>query len=241
MTDDRPGDEDLSAQSFSSDEERGEHEWLIARETNPNAPPPSPETAQCYAHLEALLGNLTAGETDEHRQAQILESAIVAAAKAPPQTPTLVPWWRRPAIRWAMTGGGVLAAAAIFLVCLYPFNVPGPSSSLVALPFTIVHSGTSRADPKEAVHGDNLVAPLPRGAYDLRLYNPDGALVARCPNGPACAQTADGSQIDLELDAVGTYYLILAAGTTQLPLDSTMSDFITRAGSSAPLQRIKVH
>jgi hypothetical protein len=223
MTDERQGDDDYSNPTFDSDAERAEHEWLIAREANPDAVPPSPEVAQCYAHLESLLSSLPAPADDAHWQEALLKRA---AERGDSPSPARRPWRRRPEVY--ATAGAIFAVAAILLIFLYPRKPTIDPDAAIALAYTITHSGTQRADPKDAAIHDSFESRLPRGDNDLRIYRPDGSLAARCPEGPGCTTTAGGSQLHVQLDLPGRYSVFLVVGTTKIPIDGTKSEFLER-------------
>lgn len=227
MTDERQGDDDFANPTFDSDAERAEHEWLIAREANPDAPPPSSEVAQRYAHLESLLSSLPPPTPDPADDAQWQEALLCRAAEraASPPTPIRRAWTRRP-VTYGAVGVG-LAAAAILLIFLYPRKPTGDLDT-VALAYTVTHAGTQRAAPQDAALHDYFESQIPNGEHDLRLYRPDGTLAARCPGGPGCTTTSSGSQLRVQLDLPGRYSVFLVIGTTKLPVEGTKSEFLER-------------
>src|SRR5258705_1365671 len=105
--------------------------------------------------------------------------------------------------------GGALAAAAADAVRLLR---PRPRGG--ELEVAILHVDKTRGDPREVVVGDRLVARArPRGAGDLRVFRSGGTLVARCPDGPGCTESADGEHaIEITLDAPVQYQVILVVG-----------------------------
>jgi hypothetical protein len=221
MTSNGRNDDDVSEPEVDAGA-RAEHAWLIAREADPAAPPPSAKVAAEYAQLEAMLGDVAIDDHDQSWRAEVLRRAH--ALSAPRR------WWRRPAARWALVGA---AAAMIALVVLA--LRPPPSTQLA---FHIVPADTHRADPNQAVVGDRFVASLPRGGHDLRLFRPDGHLVAYCPGGPGCS----GTELAVKLDAVGMYYLYLVTGNVEIPFDATMSDFADHAANAhVQMRSFSVH
>ena len=88
------GDDDLVDAPFADDAERAEADWLLAREINPAARPPSAKIANEYAELEDLLGNLPEGPPDDSWHDAVSRIASSSA-------PSVRPWWRRAAARWA--------------------------------------------------------------------------------------------------------------------------------------------
>lgn len=193
-------------------EKRAELEWLLARERDPAAPPPSPEVAAEYAELEDLLASLPSGDSDQSWQDEVFRAAA-ALARSPR------PWWRTTAFRWAM-GGAIATAAAVAVWLLIP-RAP-------ALEIAVRHTSTTRSADRagavgrasdEAVIGDQLVVTArPREAGDLRVYRSGRTLVARCPNDPRCRSGAHGElTIEIPLDAPVPYQVILVDGANIAP------------------------
>jgi len=123
--------DDLTDQAYSDADERAESAWLLARERDPAALPPSARIASDYAELEELLEDLPAGPTDERWQDEVLQ-----AVRSAPRAPQLR--WYGSLLRWLL-GGGLVAAAALSLLALF-LRVP------TELDVAIRHSdATSRA------------------------------------------------------------------------------------------------
>jgi hypothetical protein len=192
---------------------RAESEWLLARETDPSAPAPSPEIAADYAELEALLGSLPSGCTGERWQEEVLRAASALPSR---------PWWRTPVFKWVTTGA--LATAASVVVWRLLPRTPD-------LEVRFRHTSTTRSTPGEHVIGDHLVITArPREAGDLRVYRSDGALVGRCPHGPGCKAGAHGVQtIDITLDAPVQYQVILVDGVSDAPPDGSIDAYLAAA------------
>jgi hypothetical protein len=206
-------------------EERAESAWLLAREHDPLAPPPSPAIARDYEEIESLLGALPAEPSDDSWHDEVL----LAAASATPSRP----WWRRRAYQGAM-GGGLIAAAAAGVMVLRP-SVSGTSADELEL--TILHQGQARGDSRSAALGDHaIVRARPRGAgelrsaSELRVYRADGALVAGCPEGPGCIAAAPGEHaLEVALDAPVQYYVVLAVGVADRLPDGPMNAYLDAA------------
>jgi hypothetical protein len=103
-----------------------------------------------------------------------------------------------------------------------------------ALEVAVCHVGATRGDPDEAVVGDHLVVTArPREAGDLRVYRSDGALVARCPDGPGCRGGSDGAQtLEITLDAPVQYQVILVDGVSAALPDGAMDAYVSAASAA---------
>jgi len=225
--------DDLADAPFLDDAERAESEWLFARENDPLAPAPSAKIASDYAEIEDLLGTLPSGVSDERWHHEVLRAASSSASPSRPG-------WRRTAVRWAMGGAFVAAAAVAVLVLI-------PRAPAAELEVAIRHGDPTRGDVKEVVVGDHLVVTArPREAGDLRVYRSDGTLVARCPHGPACAPSAQGEYtIELTLDAPVQYQVILVVGMGDALTSGTIDAYLDAAGAASArivrYQPIDVH
>lgn len=210
---------DLAHAPFLDEAERAEAAWLRARDHDPTAPAPSPAIARGHAELEDLLGELPPDASDERWQDEV--SRLAASSVAPARPPQ-----RRRVYRWAL-GGTLVAAAAVAAVVLRPRPRPRAGELEVA----IRPGDPARGDSREAVVGDRLVIRArPRGAGDLRVYRADGALVARCPDGPGCTTPAHGEHaIDVRLDAPVQYHVILVDGLTGDLPGRTMDAYLDAA------------
>jgi hypothetical protein len=205
-----PVDDDLVAPPADEDE-RAEAEWLLARERDPAAPPPSPEIAREYAELEDLLANLPMGARDQSWHAEVLR----AAASTSPAT--RLPWWRRTTRTWTIAAA-VASAAIIVGVVVLPRDPDRPREELAV---RVIQVALARSGPADVVPGDRAVVTAnPSGALaDLRIYRRNGTLVARCPPaGPLCRSSPDGGYtIELTLDEIGTYEAVLVLGMANAP------------------------
>jgi len=203
--------------TFSDDDAaRAESAWLLARENDPSAPPPSPEIAADYAELEDLLASLPSAPPDDHWKDQVLWAA---RALSPRQR------WRTTIFSWIL-GGGLAAAAAAIVWMLLP-HAP-------ELAVAVRHLRKTRGRLGDVVVGDQLVVTVrPQTVGDLRVYRLDrseGALVARCPNGPGCTGGSHGEQtLELTLDAPVQYQVIFVDGATDDPPDGTKDAYLEAA------------
>jgi hypothetical protein len=215
---------DIIDDLFLDDEQRAEARWLLAREHDPDAPPPSLEVAADYDELEDLLGNLPSSAPDEGWKDEVFR-AIAAAQRSPPMPPppTTWPWWRTPASRWVLTDAMAMTMAVLLLLQRAPM-----------LDITIRHLSASRGAPGEVAVGDHLVVTArPRQAGDLRIYRSDGSLVARCPHGPACTTGYDGAlTLEVTLDVTAKYHVILLDGLGEALPDGTMNVYLDAALSA---------
>ena len=234
MTPSKPHTDDLDdAALLIDDAARAESDWLLARERDPDAPPPSSEIARDYAEIEDLLGNLPLPPIDERWHDDVLRAAAATV-------PRPRPWWRTAVFRWT-TGVGAVAAAATAVVLLVP-QKPLPELEVAT------HDGPAmRGDAGEVKVGDTLnVIARPDGAADLRVYRSDGKLVARCPDGPHC-RTGNHGELTIEavLDAPLQYQVILVAGMPGALPNATMDAYLeaaTAAGVHPAMPRaIDVH
>lgn len=209
------------------EEARAEAEWLLAKESSPDAAAPSAELAKQHEELSHLLATLPAGKSDERRHAAVLER--VAAARAAkraandassassasrpsspsPAAPAPRAWWRRPAARGA-AGALAIAAAAALWVNLKPKRPPAPSEIHLA----VYHQEQVRSSPDEIAVGDRLIVKAkPRGRGEVRVFRSDGTEVGRCPGSPTCAMSADGQlTLEVSLDSPVQYRAIFVVG-----------------------------
>jgi hypothetical protein len=206
------------------DLDQAEVEWLLVREQDPGAPAPSSEIAADYAELEDLLGHLSSSASGDLWHHEVLR-AISAPA---------LPWWRTAGFRWVLGGTSIAAVAAVAVVWML---LPAPP----ALEVAIQQLRTTRGSPDEVVVGDRLVVTArPRELGDLRVYRSDGALIARCPNGPGCRGRSHGVQtIEITLDAPVPYRVILVDGASHASPDAAMDGYLKAA--RAAHARITLH
>jgi hypothetical protein len=235
----RPGEDDAQDDSGEapltlSEAERAESTWLLARDHDPEAPPPSSEIASDYAEIESLLGNLPPGPSEPSWYDEVLRAA--AASATPPR-----PWWRGAALRWMIGGGLVTAAAAIVVLIVLPGRVQPE------LEVAFSHVNATRSDASEVVVGDRMrVIARPHDAADLRVFRAGGILVARCPGGAACRSSAQGEyELEVTLDAPVQYQVILVVGLRDAVPDGTMDSYMDAARAAnariIPYPPIDVH
>jgi hypothetical protein len=231
-------------------EEPAEAKWLLARESDPDAPAPSAEVAAEHEELANMLAELPVGTDDDSWHDEVLRKlaaessprtgAAAASTAASPEAVAKaidassnvvsIAWWRRPLATWA-GGGAVAAAAAIFL---WTRLAPEPPDR-AELAYETFHDEAARVRTKEVAVGDRLVVKAnPRGTGDLRVFREDGTLVARCPDEPRCAAKPDGELVlDVTLDAPVQYRIILVvgakAGTLDPSGDSSMNAYLEAA------------
>lgn len=207
------------------DAERAEAGWLIARDRDPTAPPPSPQIARDYAEIEHLLGRLPE-PADDRWHDDVLRAA---ASVTPPSQP------RRAVFRRSRVAAVAVAAIAIAGIALWLQPSRPPEAELEV---AIRHTDLSRGDSREVAVGDRLaVTARPHGTGDLRVFRSDGTQVARCPGGPACNRSTPREpeldlQVDLRLDAPVRYHVILVVGMNHAVPDCTMDAFLDAAHSA---------
>ncbi|HET9620479.1 MAG TPA: hypothetical protein VFP84_03855 [Kofleriaceae bacterium] len=213
------GEHDHGSETDDNDEDRAELEWLIARESAPDAPPPSPEVAAQHARLEALLRSVGA-EADQDswhagvmKQIEDAQRDSIAAARAAR---------RKRLVRWTLSVGAIAVAAGLLFVLL-----PRPAAA-VELQASIQPAEVRRGDAPYA-KGDRLIAKAPAGDHDLRVYRPDGSLQARCPDGPACTTSPHGMKIEIVTDMIGTYRVLLVVDGSVSVRDEAVDAFVDRA------------
>lgn len=208
---------------------RAEAEWLLAKESSPDAAAPSAELAKQHQELSHLLATLPAGKSDERRHAAVLErvaaaraaknpakgtKAVTASTPSPSSSPSASTapraWWRRPAVQWSL-GGAMAAAAAVALwLNLGPKRPAEPSEIHLA----VYHQGAVRSSPDEIAVGDRLIVKAkPRGRGEVRVFRSDGTEVGRCPGSPTCTTGADGAlTLEVSLDSPLQYRAIFVIG-----------------------------
>lgn len=235
-TPDKPLGQDLVDAPYLDGEERAEVAWLLAREVDPTAAPPSREVAREHRELQHLLRTLPTPQ-DDGWQHEL--TAKLRALEARPAR-----WWQAPWARWLL--GGPLAAAAVLLLWLAP-RARAPLQSELAGPdargaarhdeLTVELQPMATAYRRDALRpavGDEVAlttAALVGG--ELRVFRGDGALVARCPGAPRCQVGADGSlRLELTLTAPGRYHVILAIGGAPAAAGASLDEFLAGALAS---------
>lgn len=203
----RPGTDDLADDPILDDAERAESRWLLARQREPGAPAPSSKIASDYAKIDDLLATLRVGVAQDSWHEDVLRVAR-----------------RRARSRWLRTGAAVVVAAAAAVWLLTP-------RSAIELEVAIQHDDQKRKDSTSVAVGDRLVITArPRGTGDLRVYQSSGALVARCPGGPACRTPAPGEYvIDITLDVPAEYRVFLVVGASDAPAAAPVDAYLETA------------
>jgi hypothetical protein len=243
-------------------EARAEAEWLLARETSPEAAAPSAELAEQHEELSHLLATLPAGKSEERRHAAVLERVAAARAaksaeraakrasspspgpssgrpvspspgpSSTPAVPAPRAWWRRPAVQGAAGALAIAAAVALWLN-LRPNRPPAPSEIHLA----VYHQEQVRSSPDEIAVGDRLVVKAkPRGGGEVRVFRSDGTEVGRCPGSPSCTMSADGElKLEVSLDSPVQYRAIFVIGVEPAalaPPGASMNEYLEAARSA---------
>lgn len=229
-------------------EDGAESRWLRAKQTDPDAPPPSTEIVREHAELEEMLGILPALRLDDTWHDEVLRAAARAR--------------RRESLkRWSWVAGSALAAAAIVAIALMPgkpASTGRPELDVEIRPGTrAMPRGSS---PTRANLGDLLVVTARVGTANarrvhraappswrpivehmfgavgaLRVYRADRTLVARCPDGPHCISPSVNSpeqKIELILDAPVQYRAVLVVGTDLKMLGEPLDAYLEAAANS---------
>ncbi len=258
------GSEAFDADSADADE-RAEAAWLLARERDPEAPPPSPELARQHEELEHLFETMPVGPPDSSWHDSVLQqlaarSAERATADAKPATandnspparsaeptkpaPAPRPWHRRSSSVGTMIGTfAAVAAVAVAAVWMRPATDEG-----LQLAFTQVDAVRSGGDAHNI--GERLTVKAPDGI--LRVYRNDAAKgleIAHCPGGPGCTVASDGAlTLVLPLEAQGEHHVLWirdakagavpASGAT---LDDTLAIINRDGGVKSKLETFNV-
>jgi hypothetical protein len=209
--------------------ERTESAWLLARDADPRAAPPSLEIGAEYAELEGMLASLPSDQPDESWQDDVLRAATAG-------DPQRLARWRTTTARWGLAAA--LAAAAVAVVWLVlPRALDGTAGRragapvLAELEVAIRHVATSRSGSGEPVVGDKLVVTArPRGRYDLRIYRSDGKRLTTCPGDPECKAGPHGAQtIEITLDAPVQYQVTLVDDLSDALPDGSLDVYVDAA------------
>lgn len=212
-------------------DERAETEWLLARDRDPHAPPPSAEIASDYAQLEHLLTTLPTAVDDERWQDEVLAAARAPAPQEVASDRPAASTTRMRPRRWALIGGAVAAAAA---VALFAVTRPGPVPELIVT----TREATLVRGTEVAVGHHLIVRVRSRRHAELRVYRGHDALLLRCP-GADCAERDGGWQVELELGSPGLHYVLLVVGDLDAAPDLSMDDYLSAARTAGV--RVIVH
>ncbi len=219
----------------ADDDERREGDWLVARDADPAAPPPSEEARRRHDELAELLATLPAGKDDERWQDAVLAAAHAAdtAAGAPARRAGDRPAPRRRWLRLATMAGALAAAAA---AVVYVMSRP-PDAPAAELQIAIHRVDAARSE--DVAVGDRLVIRArPHGPTELRVYQ-DQEPVLRCPGLPGCADGAATWQVDLRLAAPVRHVVILAYGPVTVGSGASLDEFVAAARAAGA--RLVVH
>ncbi|HVV82334.1 MAG TPA: hypothetical protein VHE35_04615 [Kofleriaceae bacterium] len=222
---DRDPDELLAP---ADDEERAEGDWLLARDADPAAAPPSPELAREHEQLAELLATLPVGQDDDRWKDELLAAAHADDAKrAPPP--------RRHRWPQLVAGAGVIAAGAIVLIV-----VTWPKPAVTELDVRAERDHRVRGGVDEVAVGDHLIVRArPAADGELRVYEGDHHLLLRCPGAPGCAAGAHRWKVDLVVTAPVVHHIVLAAGAVPAAADAGFGDYVKAAHDAGVRIRIQ--
>jgi hypothetical protein len=170
-----------------------DHEWLLARERGEDVSHVPAHTRATYDLLQARLGDLpdeAPGLAWRHR--------VLAALDEP------MPIARPPARsrKWMVAAGGLAAAAlALVLVVRHDPGALEPGYSTEVQPNAHAHRGGA-----VAVDDTLVIHAQASASAELRVYDEDGSVLARCGDGGGahCKIDRDGDNRRLTLDLVLT-------------------------------------
>jgi hypothetical protein len=216
--------------------EQQEAAWLLARELDVNAPPPSPQVAEEYAALEDLLAHLPVAERDNSWHSDVLRLAV-QAEQSPKEVPAALPppLRRRARTKWIAAGGlaGLTSAAAavLFLVRAAPLAAFQLADKTVAS--RDLRGGENESPAVGKQHHWTLKAPADGlGNTELRVFDGDGDLVGLCaerttPDVAQCTSSGGGTfDLFVELRHSGRYTAYVVTGANALPLELSREDFL---------------
>jgi hypothetical protein len=224
------GDSGNSVDQPASDaSERAEAEWLLARETNPAAPAPSPQAASEYVELEHMLATLPDPRSDHSWHDEVLKKALaspdeVKGGMLRPTPAARRAWWKRSATRWGGGAAAAAAAAAIVVVGLRAEKRTTGENSEVAV--DVSYEGGVRGDSERL---SSIIARGPKG--ELRVFRKasltaTGYLVARCvPSEVRCKEKGNELVLSISLEEPGHYYVVSADRAVTGADDATLEEF----------------
>jgi hypothetical protein len=175
--------------------------------------------------IEAALARLGA----DHEPPLGWEARVLAATGMPRR-----PWWH-----YAVPGVGLVAAAALGMLVLWPAAAPA-----LALRVDVEHRAVVRG--QEAQLGDvvHVAATGGGGQRAIWIYRDEVQLVLRCPGDAGCAVSRDAIAADLTLRRIGTYQILALTADAALPVSSgSYGDDVVaarRAGAATREQTLAV-
>lgn len=218
--------------------ERVEAEWLLAREKDPAAPPPSAAVAREYEELEHLLGSMPDGPSDQSWHDEILKKAtakpvlddgIGNGELVLKPTPRRTPWWKSAAALWAGGGLATAAAAATVLTVVTIAKKPTPAD-VGNLVVEIVKQGDLRGE------GDKPGAlDITSRRGDVRVFRKPsptspGYEYARCATaGDLCKLEGDKLTFHVLLEQPGEYQVVWLPRVLENTDGATMEELLRAA------------
>jgi hypothetical protein len=204
----------------TTDDRKADEAWLLARESADDGTAvaaPSDETRRVYDALAAELAQLPAVPAPagwRDRMLAALDEPVAAPAPAPRPRPTH---------RWALIAAPLAMAAAVLLI----WRLSADRPQQIAIDVEVRAGDVVRRAGEAPAVGDLFVARvLLPGAGELRVYRNDRAMVARCPQHPACRTRKVGDRdelsVELPMTSKGDYRAIVIEGAIGLGLSGSL-------------------
>lgn len=246
-----PGSQEDQDQLPSDPQDRAEVEWLLAREENPDAPPPNAALAQEHAELAHMLDTLPVGKPDRGWHDDVLrlideEEAAKAAAPAATKEPaplatiTTLPWWRRTAVRISAAGTAVAAAAATTMVLM---SSGGPVFKLgITTADNVVVRGSSESVEERVLAVGKMYSIVSEGSYDgeveIRIFRREesSSVVKMCDQAATrCMANEKAPILKIKPSSPGKYIAVAIKGKSALPENATLKQFRAEAKNADTL------
>jgi hypothetical protein len=202
----------------TTDDDKADEAWLLARESAEDGAAvaaPSDETRRVYDALAAELAQLPAAPAPAGWRDRML-AALDEPAAAPAPRP-------RPTRHWSLIAAPLAAAAAVLLI----WRLSADRPQQIAIEVEVRAGDVVRRAGEAPAVGDFFVArALLPGAGELRVYRNDRAMVARCPQHPACRTRKVGDRdelsVELPMTSKGDYRAIVIEGAIGLGLSGSL-------------------
>lgn len=173
------------------------------------------------ARIEAALAR--AG--DEHAPRPGWQARVLAATASPP-----------PRRRWWLAAAPALAAAAaVVLWWTWPRGAAAPAPPAPIELALVLDRGGAVVRGSSAEVGDVMHATA-RGGGGFRgvwIYRNDRELIAACPGGGSCKETADAMTATVPLRVIGRYSIVVLSADVALPSPAGVLDEDLAAAAKA--------